>query len=103
MGAEGRVAGTARHPGEAFNELETKLLALLRQLQAASADTAPLDAVLTMLEADYPAVYERLLDIMEEQMGGPALQHDARHTPPGRTLSDRPGFVHHRSRGYRPA
>jgi esterase/lipase superfamily enzyme len=53
--------------GEETNAFETKLLELLRQLETAPAEKAPLDAVLTMLEDEYPNVFERMLDFMAKQ------------------------------------
>lgn len=43
---------------------ERRLLPLLRQLEAAPADAARLDAVLGVLEDDYPAVYDRMIALM---------------------------------------
>jgi esterase/lipase superfamily enzyme len=52
--------------GEAMNEFETRLLALLRELEASPADPARMDAVLSFLEDEYPDVYERLVEEMAE-------------------------------------
>ena len=52
--------------GDGLNEFETKLLPLLRQLEAAPLDDESMDAVLTMLENDYPEVYERMVEVMAE-------------------------------------
>jgi len=42
--------------GDGLNEFETKLLPLLRKLEAAPSDDESMDAILTMLENDYPKV-----------------------------------------------
>lgn len=52
--------------GDGLNEFETKLLPLLRKLEAAPLDDESMDAVLTMLENDYPEVYERMVEAMAE-------------------------------------
>jgi len=52
--------------GDGLNEFETKLLPLLRQLEAAPLDIEIMDALLTMLEDDYPEVYERMVEVMAE-------------------------------------
>jgi len=52
--------------GHGLNEFETKLLPLLRKLEAAPSDRESMDAILTMLENDYPEVYERMVEVMAE-------------------------------------
>lgn len=52
--------------GDRLNEFETRLLPLLRKLEAAPSDDESMDAVLTMLENDYPEVYERMVEVMAE-------------------------------------
>ena len=50
--------------GDGLNAFETKLLALLRAWEADPSDETRGDAVLAMLEKDYPAVYELMIDAM---------------------------------------
>ena len=53
--------------GDRMNAFETTLLTLLRRLDRAPLDALSVDAVLTMLERDYPKVYERMVEAMAER------------------------------------
>ncbi|HMC15420.1 MAG TPA: alpha/beta fold hydrolase, partial [Albitalea sp.] len=48
--------------GDGLVAFEARLLPLLRELEAQPANPARVEAVLALLEADYPAVYERLVE-----------------------------------------
>jgi len=52
--------------GGRMNQLEARLLPLLRQLEADPFDAARVDAVLALLEDEYPDVYERMVEVMAE-------------------------------------
>jgi esterase/lipase superfamily enzyme len=53
--------------GERMNEFETQLLPLLREIEAEPFDSDRVDAVLTLLENEYPQVYERMLEAESER------------------------------------
>jgi len=48
--------------GDGMNEFETRLLPLLRQLEEAPLNAERMDAVMEMLETEYPEVYARMED-----------------------------------------
>lgn len=52
--------------GAKMNAFETELLALLRKVDHAPLDVASVDAVLEMLDKDYGAVYERMVELMAD-------------------------------------
>lgn len=50
--------------GGRMNQLEARLLPLLRRLDADPFDAARVDAVLSLLEGEYPVVYDRMVEAM---------------------------------------